>query len=352
MSRILVLCALAALAVGVRADGPVPLFRVVKDGKWGYVDATGRLVVPPRFDRAEPFSEGLAAVKLGRTLGYADASGEVVLVPRFEPGGTLLHRPFASGLAAVRSAGRYGFMDRKGDLAIPARYIAVGDFSEGFALACVEQGCGYVDASGRGVVPPSFMASRPVKGGLACGTTAMAMSRERVQLVFVSGRKIEGTFEGCGALSEGLVAVRLADRWGYLDESGRPAIPLRFAWAGDFSGGLAPAQEVSGGCGYVDRGGRFVIPPRFGECAPFAGDRARVDLEPDPHGADRVAFIDRTGKVVFAGADLDPPFDAAEDFSNGLAAVGSGGPPHLAGAGGPWLGYVDAGGRYVWMPTH
>jgi hypothetical protein len=290
-------------------------------------------------------------VKLGRTLGYADAAGEMVLVPRFEPGGTFLHRPFANGLAAVRSEGRYGFMDRSGDLAVPARFVAVGDFSEGYALACLPEGCGYVDAAGRGVVPATFMASRPVRGGLVCGTTAMAMSRERVQLVFVSGRKIEGTFEGCGALSEGLLAVRLADRWGYLDAGGRPAIPLRFARAGDFSGGLAPATDDAGLCGYIGRDGRFVVPPRFGECAPFSGDRARVDLEADPHGADRVAFVDRSGRVVFAGADLEPPFDAAEDFSNGLAAVGSGGPPHLAGLGGTWLGYVDPDGRWVWKPT-
>jgi hypothetical protein len=35
---------------------------VVKDEKAGYVDKTGKMVIAPQFARAQPFSEGLAAV--------------------------------------------------------------------------------------------------------------------------------------------------------------------------------------------------------------------------------------------------------------------------------------------------
>jgi hypothetical protein len=54
--------------------------------------------------------------------------------------------------------------------------------------------------------------------------------------------------------------------------------------------------------------------------------------------------------VVFEGASATPPFLNAEDFVNGLAAVGAGGDPRLVGNG-PLLGYVDVDGRYVWPPT-
>lgn len=350
MSRFALLAILALHGLASGAETPVVLFPVVKDGRWGFIDRTGRVVIAPRFDRAGRFSEGLAPVQEGATLGYVDASGRIALVPEYLPAGAL-HRPFSAGLAVVKVGDRYGFMDRAGKLAIPARFELAHDFSGGYAMVCVKEGCGYVDTGGRGVVAPEYMPSRPARGGMACVTVAMGMSRERVALRPIGGAPIAGTFEGCGSMSEGLVAVRHGGLWGYVDASGTPAIPLQFAWAGDFSDGLAPVKDANGGCGYVDRSGKLVIPARFRGCEPFSGGLARVDLAQDPQDVERVAFIDRSGKEVVVGAATSPPFDTAEDLADGLAAVGSGGPPHLAGSGGPMLGYVDAAGRYVWKPT-
>ena len=39
------------------------LWPVEKDKKWGYIDKTGRLIIPFKFDGAGDFSEGLAAVE-------------------------------------------------------------------------------------------------------------------------------------------------------------------------------------------------------------------------------------------------------------------------------------------------
>src|SRR5664280_1434644 len=42
---------------------PSGLYRVVVDGKWGFIDRTGALVIPATYDAAGDFSEGLAAVR-------------------------------------------------------------------------------------------------------------------------------------------------------------------------------------------------------------------------------------------------------------------------------------------------
>lgn len=306
-------------------------------------------MIPPRFDRADDFSEGLAAVQLGQVFGYVDPTGSLVLTPRQERAGTL-HRRFSDGLALVRQGRQHGFIDRDGQVAIPLRFVGADDFSEGYALACSEVGCGYIDRTGRGVIPDQFMASPPVRGGVACVTLAMGMSRQRVALYPIGGARIGGDFEGCGAASEGLIAVRAGGKWGYLDAAGHGVIAPRFEWAGEFSEGLAPVGDDSGRCGYVDRTGAFAIPPRFGACHPFSGGLARVDLAKDEGEAPQVAFVDRTGTPKIVGRDLRPPFDTAEDFVNGLAAVGQGGEPFLAGNG-VNLGYVDRTGAYVWTPT-
>ena len=54
----------------------------VKDdnGKWGYIDKTGKLVIPCQWEATEGFSEKLAAVKdaTGK-WGYIDTKGNVVI---------------------------------------------------------------------------------------------------------------------------------------------------------------------------------------------------------------------------------------------------------------------------------
>jgi hypothetical protein len=339
----------AALSAG-EAGAAEHRFRILRDGKWGYIDAAGKVVVAPRFDRAEPFSDGLASVRLGDRLGYVDASGAMVLLPNFPPAGAV-HRPFVDGLAVVRVGGRFGYMDRSGKLAIGGRFAAAEDFSEGHALTCAAgAGCGYVDRAGRGAIGPGFMGGGPVRGGVACATLQMAMGRVRVGLYRTDGSRLPGEYEGCGSLSEGLIAVRTPAGWGYLDAAGRGVIPPRFSAAGDFADGLAPVKEESGLCGYVDRKGALAVPPAFRTCAPFSGGLARVDLGRAESDRERWAFVDRAGRVVIDGAALRPGFDSAADFHDGLAAVGLGGEPFLAGTG-PLLGYVDSEGRYVWPPS-
>ena len=56
------------------------------DGKWGYIDARGTLVIEPLFDRAGLFREGLAHVEIEGRDAYIDRSGAVVIQPRFHGG--------------------------------------------------------------------------------------------------------------------------------------------------------------------------------------------------------------------------------------------------------------------------
>jgi hypothetical protein len=106
------------------------------EGKYGYIDRSGKMVIPPKFGSADPFSEGLAMVQLdsaGNKWGYIDKSGKVVISGKeFD-----LARGFSEGLAVVRGKNdKYGYIDKTGKFVIPPQFFRAGDFSEG--LAAVE----------------------------------------------------------------------------------------------------------------------------------------------------------------------------------------------------------------------
>jgi len=51
---------------------------VVVGGKWGFIDTSGIIVIPPMFDEARPFDGGVAAVRQDRLWGFINARGEMI----------------------------------------------------------------------------------------------------------------------------------------------------------------------------------------------------------------------------------------------------------------------------------
>jgi hypothetical protein len=64
--------------------------------KYGFIDRTGKFVIPPRFYRVQKFSEGRALfVQTGKSHGFIDSKGQVVIKPEF-----IDAKSFSEGLAA------------------------------------------------------------------------------------------------------------------------------------------------------------------------------------------------------------------------------------------------------------
>ncbi len=131
--------------------------------------------------------------------------------------------------------------------------------------------------------------------------------------------------------------------------------------------GLFPVQ-VGGKYGYMDKTGRLVINPQFDGAWSFSEGLAMVGS--GGWGTRKYGYIDKTGKYVIA-----PQFDKALSFSGGLARVKIGGKwgyidmtgklviaPQFDKAlsfsgglarvkiGGKW-GYIDMTGKFVWEPS-
>lgn len=55
-----------------------------QDGKWGYVDEQGIIMITYSFDEARPFSEGLAGVRIENYWGFVNLGGELVIPFTFD----------------------------------------------------------------------------------------------------------------------------------------------------------------------------------------------------------------------------------------------------------------------------
>src|SRR5688572_22630095 len=63
---------------------PSGLFVVTVDGRAGYINRKGDVVIPPQFDRAYGFTERLAVVQVGNRLGFIDERGRFVINPQYD----------------------------------------------------------------------------------------------------------------------------------------------------------------------------------------------------------------------------------------------------------------------------
>ncbi|MDO4826898.1 MAG: WG repeat-containing protein, partial [Bacteroidia bacterium] len=97
-------------------------------------------------------------------------------------------------------------------------------------------------------------------------------------------------FSVAGPFCEGIAAVAMNGKYGYIDRQGKSVIPYKYDSANNFSEGLA-AVCMNGKYGYIDNTGKSVIPFRFEAASDFRNGLATVSLA----GVDK--YVDTAGKI-------------------------------------------------------
>jgi hypothetical protein len=148
---------------------PSPTTRVATDlfacdfgTGWGFVDRLGKLMIRPRFETADQFSEGLAHVSECGRHGFINWQGEYVIHPHYSNA-----RNFSEGLAAVVYSMKWGYIDPQDRYAITPLYDDCLDFSEGTAAVLWRGRWAYIDKTGKFEIPPRFDEARKFVDGVA-----------------------------------------------------------------------------------------------------------------------------------------------------------------------------------------
>ncbi len=85
------------------------LFAISRDGKWGFIDSSGKVVIEPQFEAAYPFTEGLSRIQLNGEWGYINREGALVIKAQFDGADR-----FSEGLARVQAGHKWGYIDTTG----------------------------------------------------------------------------------------------------------------------------------------------------------------------------------------------------------------------------------------------
>ncbi|MBV9211375.1 MAG: WG repeat-containing protein [Acidobacteria bacterium] len=217
---------------------------------------------------------------------------------------------------------------------------------------------GYSDRDGRIVIQPQFVAANPFVNGMA---EVWRKENGLKQFIDARGNVIADRNFSSDHFSEGLIPVKIENKYGFADMQGKIIIFPQFDAAKDFSAGLAPVQ-LNKKWGYIDHEGRFIIEPQFDNADSFAEGLAAVGIAKQPASTEKQGSIDeilasnkplqslyRYGFINLRGEFVvEPKYDLAGSFSEGLAAVNTGGYNDIFGSvGAARWGYIDKTGKVV-----
>jgi hypothetical protein len=256
------------------------------DGKFGlcrYVDRkTQRELIPPRYELAGSFSEGLAAVRIDGRFGYIDASGAVVIAPSFEFAGA-----FHNGLAEIVVDDKAGVIDRTGRIVVPPSFARAVPWTKDVIFA--EEGSwqsarydgfdelkslkekgprglfGLYHVSGYWIRKPDLASiSHFIRDGGAPIWAAPKDSRNRFGLLTPEGQwLVEPQFDNPGPLVDGQAVVRTHNGTeglaGIVGPAGEIALPLQpIALGYRESGWTIISERGTRRRGFVDDQGNLI----------------------------------------------------------------------------------------------
>jgi hypothetical protein len=278
------------------------LYPINVNGKYGFMDRSGKTVITPQFDGTGGFSEGLASVQIGPKWGYINTKGVVAITPQFD-----FAMPFRYGRARVQLANRYGYIDKEGKYTGSPTFLWASEFSGEFAaVQTADRALALVNQSGKTVL----LAKVDTLGYEFNSGLLPAAAGGKWGFMDTTGKwVIDPQFEGVAGFADGLAPVRVGGRWGYIDQNGKFVVNPQYDFGGEFYDGYA-SFLTGGKSGFIDTKGRVVVEAKFLKAYRFSNGLAAVESE-EGWGA-----IDRTGKMV-----ISPQFDYVEAFQNGLARV-------------------------------
>ena len=243
------------------------------DGKWGFIDSTGKTMIAPKYEWVSEFNEGLAMISKKGKIGFIDKAGELKIPAMYDEA-----EVFKNGYAVVVNDEKYGVINKANLVHIPFIYDEIGEFVDNIAYFKKGDKYGYINEDNKEVVDP--------------------------------------VYDGCGDFKNGYAYVEINGKYGVIDRKGEIVIPVEYEWLETFKDGIARVK-LDGKYGMYNTFGTLITDTVYYDNLGVFSDGLCLAAEGEKHG-----YLDQTGELKI---DMDYDFELAAlnwgQFENGYAKV-------------------------------
>lgn len=311
---------------------------VSRNGLEGFIDKTGKEVVPCKYKNVNQMKNGRAIVQTQLShYGVINQKGVEVIPCIYKELSKFYH-----GFAKFRTSEyfRYGIMDSTGKEIIPAKYddILPYNFAKGFAIAKFQDKYGLINQKGETIIEFKYHYITQVAADLYAVETEDTTSNfiyksfsfksglmnQKGEVVIPCKYEEIWSFDNEILHRYGdLAPVRRAEKYGFINKEGVELIPCKYDAVNSFDEGFAWVVLDKKNT-FIDKTGREVIP--FYYDASFWEDRGRIHYDvlsfweglaavKSPTNG-KFGYIDTTGKEI-----IPFQYDKVHSYNGNIAAV-------------------------------
>lgn len=182
------------------------MYLIYENGKYGYIDKQGKIVIETIFNNAYDFAEGLASVRQNGKFGFIDENGNYIIKPKYEYANSFLH-----GIACVYLNGKPMLINQKDQIVIKGDYKSIQLIDKDLAVVSTDNNLkGVIKISTKKlIIKPQFQSIQYYKNEAVF--IAYTKERKKVGMLDVKGNLVVefGKYRDIRNLNEGLAIVSI-----------------------------------------------------------------------------------------------------------------------------------------------
>jgi hypothetical protein len=208
---------------------------VGKNGKFGYINSSGKEITPLKYDRVMRFSWGVGKVKLNGKWGLVNIQGKEISPP-------IYNVIKVSQNPIVKLGNKYGFISlRTGELLTPVKYDKVEKWNDINLF--------YPDKVNKNLAPVQL------DGKWGCvnqrGKETIPTKYDELHIKQYNNPR---------------VVAKLNGKWGYVNDNGKEITSFEFDSVNEFDFCGRALVKKDGKSGFINQQGKIVVPLIYDDC--------------------------------------------------------------------------------------